>query len=133
MAGIVNLSKLIQNMDPQLNEGEYVFVSVQSLDEIPLNNIVGTIREKEGITVIIERQSADQLKLTYEFIAAWITLNVHSDLTAIGLTAAFSTALANNGISCNVVAGFYHDHIFVDHKDKDQAIKTLQDLKTAVA
>ena len=44
---------------------------------------------------------------------AWITLGVESPLTAVGLTAAVSTALAEAGIACNVVAAMRHDHVFV--------------------
>ena len=71
------------------------------------------MREAEGYTVVLNRQVADSLALDYNFVASWITLTVHSALDAVGLTAAFSNALAQNGISCNVVAGYYHDHIFV--------------------
>ncbi|WP_175108399.1 ACT domain-containing protein [Pararobbsia alpina] len=46
------------------------------------------------------------------FRCAWITLTVNSALEAVGLTAALATALGNSGISCNVVAGAYHDYIF---------------------
>ena len=45
--------------------------------------------------------------LSVLFRAAWISLTVHSDLEAVGLTAAFSTALGQAGVSCNVVAGAF--------------------------
>ena len=60
-----------------------------------------------------------------------ITLTVHSSLEAVGLTAAFSAALTGAGISANVVAGYYHDHIFVPERDADRAIETLQALSRA--
>jgi hypothetical protein len=66
---------------------------------------------------------ADQLGLKYNFIASWITLEIHSSLNAVGLTSLFTTELANNAISCNVIAGYYHDHIFVSTKD---SLKTLE-------
>jgi uncharacterized protein len=85
-------------------------------------------KEEEGITAIINKELADKLQLKYDFVAAWITLTVHSALTAVGFTAAFSTALANAGISCNVVAAYYHDHIFVKKKDVEKALDILKKL-----
>ena len=85
-------------------------------------------KEDEGTTIIIEKSKADQLSLKYDFVASWITLIVHSSLSAVGLTAAFSTELAKNNISCNVIAGYYHDHIFVDKRDGVKAMKILESM-----
>jgi hypothetical protein len=52
-------------------------------------------------------------------------LTVHSDLAAHGLTAAFSTALAEARISCNVIAGVYHDHLLVPDAQADEAMAVL--------
>lgn len=123
--GESNLKKLIANMEPILNEGDYVFSSVADLDAIPRNITICEIKEKEGITVILTKSNAERLGLSFEFVAAWITLNIHSSLEAVGLTAAFATALGQNNISCNVVAGYYHDHIFVDTNDKEKAMSVL--------
>ena len=74
---------------------------------------LASFREREGLTLVLERRQAERLGLPYEYVAAWITLTVHSSLAAVGLTAAFATALAEAGISCNVMAGYFHDHLFV--------------------
>jgi len=124
--GETALAKLIANMEPVLNEGDYVFATVLSTNSIPREITVCEIKEKEGITVILLKKDAERLGLSFEYIAAWITLNIHSSLEAVGLTAAFASELGKNNISCNVVAGYYHDHIFVDKKDKDKAIRVLQ-------
>ena len=128
MAGEKNLKELLRGMTPKLNNGEYVFVSVQDLREIDRNITICEFKEKEGITIVIEKYMADELNYTYDFIASWITLMIHSSLEAVGLTAMFSTELAKNDISCNVIAGYYHDHIFVDKKDSKRAIQVLTDL-----
>lgn len=128
MTGESNLSDLIKGMSPRLNEGEYVFISVIDLSQIDRESTICEIKEREGTTIVIERKKADELNLEYEFIASWITLTIHSSLEAVGLTAMFSTALAENNISCNVIAGYYHDHIFVDKKDADKAIQVLENL-----
>ena len=82
---------------------------------------IATFREKEGLTVIVEEGEARKAGLTPLFRAAWITLTVHSDLNAIGLTAAFARALGEANISCNVVAAAFHDHIFVPADDAAMA------------
>ena len=128
MSGETNLSKLIQTMKPTLNQGEYVFVTVKQLHTIRREDTIGEFREDEGTTVIIEKNKAEMLNLTYDYIASWITLTVHSSLEAVGLTAVVSSALAKKDISCNVVAGYYHDHIFVDSRDKEKAMETLVSL-----
>ena len=128
MSGETNLSVLLRSMRPVLNEGDYVFCSVNDASKIDLHDAIAMFKEKEGLTVIIKKELAYNLHLHYAFIGAWITLTVHSSLDAVGLTAAFSTALSAQGISCNVVAAYYHDHIFVATKDADKAMKILADL-----
>ena len=128
MEGEKDLQKLLKNMKPVLNPGEYVFAVVKNLDNILRTDTLFEFKEKEAITLVLEKNKADTLKLSYQFISSWITLKVHSSLEAVGLTAAFSTALTKQKISCNLVAGFYHDHIFVDTKDAKKAIEVLTNL-----
>ena len=125
MTGETNLDKLLKTMKPTLNVGNYVFCTTKDLSQISISEIILFFREDEGFTIILKKQVADSLQLKYTFIASWITLTVHSSLDAVGLTAAFSKALTNESISCNVVAGYFHDHIFVDKKDAKKAVTVL--------
>ena len=109
MPGETDLQALLKTMSPKLNDGDYVFCTVTTLDNIDPNQIVSLFKEDEGWTVILNKTQADKLNLSYAYAAAWITLTIHSSLEAVGLTAAFATALGNEGISCNVVAAYYHD------------------------
>lgn len=128
MAGETDLATLLRQMKPSLNEGEYVFCHVVKIDESHLPKAIGMFREKEGVTLVIDKIAADDFHLSYELIYCWITLTVHSSLEAVGLTAAFSAALSKEGISCNVIAAFYHDHIFIAQKDSGKAMQVLQNL-----
>ncbi len=125
MNGEKNLELLLKSMNPSLNLGEFVFCSVKNLTDININEVIMSFKETEGITIIVKKETADKLHLEYSFIASWITLTVHSALDAVGLTAAFSKALTEQNISCNVVAGYFHDHIFIDVKDTEKAIEVL--------
>ena len=127
MAGETDLNILLRTLKPSLNKGNYVFISVRDIQHISRDNILFEFKEKEGITIILEQAKADELNFKYEFVASWITLTVHSALDAVGLTAAVSTALTKHNISCNVVAAYYHDHIFVSTKDTKKAMEVLSE------
>lgn len=128
MSGEKNITALIQGMTPKLNSGEYVFCTVSDISSINRTDTICEFKEAEGVTVVMERNKADALKLTYEYVASWITLQIYSSLEAVGITALISTELAKHEISCNVIAGYYHDHIFVAKKDSDTAVQALVSL-----
>ena len=128
MAGKRDLSLLQKELTPILNPGDFVFVTTKDSSIVNNGEAIGQFKEKEGFTLIIERRKARELGLSYDYIASWITLSVHSSLEAVGLTALFSTELAKHEISCNVIAGYYHDHIFVTKKDADRAMTVLSNL-----
>ena len=127
---ISDLTQLLCTMEPTLNPSVYVYSSVPFDADLGKFNPIATFREKEGITIITDEKSAKDANLKILFRAAWITLTVHSNLAAIGLTAAFSTALGKSNISCNVVAGAFHDHIFVPVESALIAMNVLKQLQT---
>jgi len=123
VAGVTDLDELLLTMRPEPRDGEFVIVASEA--DLPAEAV---IRESEGTTLVLRREQADAAGIPYDFVAAWITLTVHSDLAAVGLTAAFSTALADAGISCNVLAGFHHDHLLVPADRRDDALEVLNAL-----
>lgn len=130
MSGEKNLAKLITSMTPILLSDEYIFGMLEQVDYQQLSVLepIGTFQEKEGLTVMLTKEKADQHGIDYEGVFKCITLNVHSSLDAVGLTAAVSTKLTQANISANVVAAYYHDHIFVAAKDADNALAALEEL-----
>jgi uncharacterized protein len=133
MSGERDLETLLRSADPELRPGRFVFVVVH--DEALLDQLdpEATIRESEGLTAVVRRERADALGVPYDYLAAWITLRVHSALDAVGLTAAVSRALAAAGLSCNVLAGLHHDHLLVPAGRADEALAVLRELSRAAA
>lgn len=131
MAGETDLAALLESMHPVLREGEYVYALWPHGRPLE-GGVEAAVREAEGLTVVLHRDEADRLGLSYDFVAAWITLQVHSALEAVGLTAAVSSALGAAGISCNVLAGFHHDHLLVPVADSVHAMEILTLLQRGV-
>jgi hypothetical protein len=129
MPAIGDLDVLLRNMQPALNPGRYAFVALPPGRSVDPAHIVACIREPEGLSIMLPEDVARGLGLDVAYTAAWITLTVHSDLTAVGLTAAFARALGDAGISCNVVAGVHHDHLFVPAALAREAMDALEALQ----
>ena len=132
MSGETDLACLLQDISPRLDSTPVVFCTLGKplsacLDYEP----IATMVEKEGLTLVVTKACADKHQLEYSCVMHKITLEVHSSLLAVGLTAAFARALTAENISANVIAGFYHDHIFVPENHAEQALRCLQALSKA--
>ena len=119
------MNKLLK---PFINQGQYVFVLIDEIDKLNQDEILCSFKENEKYSLVIKKEYADKYNLSYDFVAAWISLGLNSSLDSVGLTYEFSRALAEQKISCNVIAGYNHDHIFVDHRDKEKAYEILNKL-----
>ncbi|MFK0003272.1 N-acetyltransferase [Paenarthrobacter sp. NPDC090522] len=124
MAGETDLQTLLGSMHPVMRDGDYVYALWPHGRPLE-GDVEAAVREAEGLTVVLRRAEAERLGLSYDFVAAWITLQIHSALEAVGLTAAVSAALTHAGISCNVLAGFHHDHLLVPATDAGRAMEVL--------
>ena len=130
MTGEENLEKLLSSLSPVLLDEEFVFCTFEGAryGDFPELRPIASCTEVEGLTLIVSKDCADEQGLSYDSVFRGITLSVHSSLDAVGLTAAVSTRLAEHGISANVVAGYYHDHIFVQSELAEQALAVLAEL-----
>lgn len=129
---LTDLAAILSSLQPVLNEGVYAYTLVPSDSKIPSLDAIGMFREAEGTTLIAPEAEVRAAGLPVLFRTAWITLKVDSALQAVGLTAAFSRALGEAGISCNVVAAACHDHIFVPAAAAERAVACLQALQQEV-
>jgi uncharacterized protein len=127
MAAIRDLRRLLAELHPVRQPGRYVFTAVTGPPPPGLRPVM-TFTESEGLTLVLEQDAADAAGLPYDLVTAWITLTVRSALDAVGLTAAVAGALADAGLSCNVVAAVHHDHLFVPEPAAAAALAVLAGL-----
>jgi hypothetical protein len=115
-------------MEPELHSAAYGF-ALWPGGALPFAPFA-TVAEVEGLTVVAPLDVLAGVVLASE---PWgrISLTIHSDLGAVGLTAALSAALARDGISCNVIAGLHHDHLFVPWDRRGDALRALDALAHA--
>lgn len=133
MSGITDLSTLLAGLEPVLVDGEFVYATVPSgnLHDYLALEPIGLFFETEGLTLILPKEAADRVGLASSAPLRCITMMVHSSLEAVGMTAAMAAALTKEGISANVVAAYYHDHIFVPAADAERAVIALRALSAA--
>jgi hypothetical protein len=130
VTGEKDLDMLLSSLAPQLLPGEYVYCTLANAhygDYAELEPLA-SFAEQEGLTLVLPRQSAEDAGLGYGTVYRCITLGVHSSLDAVGLTAAVAAQLAQCGISANVIAAYYHDHILVPANRVAQAMTALESI-----
>jgi len=133
-----DLAKILEGLTPRLGSNDYTFCTVpsrrvQDLEQLVTVQPVLMFREYEGVTLIVRTSEAERLGLGGSSGWRRITLLAHSHLEAAGLTAAIATALAERGIPANMVAGYFHDHVFVPTDRADEAVEALLGLAAAAA
>jgi hypothetical protein len=130
MAGEEDLNKLLVLLQPSLLPGDFVFCTAANLQYGDLAELqpIASYQEEEGLTLVVDKQAADDAGLAYDSVFNCITLLVHSSLGAVGLTAAVSGKLAANGISANIIAAYHHDHVFVPKEKAQMALQILTEL-----
>lgn len=132
MSGETDLEKLLALMEPELLNQEFVFCSSKNLDFHAAANFdpIASFREEEGLSLVLTKEAAEKAGFDNTSIFKCITLTVHSSLDAVGLTAAVAQRLAKHGISANVVAAYYHDHVFVPQRKAEEAFQLLRSFQS---
>lgn len=131
MGTIKNLDELLRKMEPVLSPNTYYICTVDKVDQSLLKKSLLYFVEKEGATVVVDEKYVDQVKGKKSDPHALITLNVYSDLEAVGFLAALLPPLAKEGISVNVISAYYHDHLFVPKEKAKKAVEILQNISKA--
>ena len=130
MTGNTNLQEVLNSMQLSCDEVEYGFATTNISDGISATDVLGTFQESEGLTILATKQYLEEKGLSYEGPFAKLTVDVHTSLELVGLTAVLASKLAENGISANVFAAYYHDHIFVQYEVRKEAVAALSSIQT---
>ncbi len=130
-----DIGDMLAGMAPRLEPATYVFATEAEPSRIALAAPLarGMFREAEGTSLILERSDARRMGHVDALPMRCITLGLHSALDGVGLTAAVAEALARDGIACNVVAAFHHDHVFVPAINAEAALRCLKRVRDAAA
>ncbi len=125
--GETDLQSLLKQMQPVLDDEQMVFCSLPADEaEKYLTSCQGYYREQEGVSLIIDKAQADLDNLIYNSVFRRISLMVHSSLEAVGFLSRITEILAAQGISVNVVSGYFHDHLYINVKEAENAIMILE-------
>ena len=132
MSGQTDLRAMLQSISVSVRPDRYTVLTLSKDEKRPQvgHGVAAVMEESEGITVVATVQRARHEGWPEDFVAAWLTIDVHSSLEAVGLTAAFSRALGRAGIACNIIAAFHHDHILVPHDKSEAAVEVIEALAT---
>ena len=132
MSGGTELTKILSSLSPKVLPDSYVFCTVPEARYGDYAEVypIASFQEQEGLTLVLTKARAEALDWTYDCLFNCISLQVHSSLTSVGLTAAVAAKLAASEISVNMIAGYYHDHLFVPQDQAREAMDLLESLKT---
>jgi uncharacterized protein len=128
MPGQTNLQAVLDSLQVSCDDIEYGFATVGSSENLSLNEVLGTFQESEGLTIFASKKYFEARSLPFEGPLAKLTIEVQTSLELVGLTAVLATKLTEHNISANVVAAYYHDHIFVSFDQRQRAIEAINSL-----
>lgn len=127
MGAVRDAQAMIAGMAPRLDSQLWHFCTTSEPGPLA-QQALARFEEEEGTSLILPDAVARSHGFDTGLPMARITLQVHSALDGVGLTAAVAGVLARAGIPCNMVAAFHHDHAFVPWAQRAAALRLLEDL-----
>lgn len=133
--GETDLSKLLRSLTWECAAGEYMFCTAPPGFQLPQGvdpQMVFNERGRGTTYVVLADDVAkldEVVRSTATLRSKMITLTVHSSLEAVGFIAEISRRLAERSIPCNVVAAYFHDHLFIAPDKVDDVLLTLSEIQ----
>jgi len=129
MSGSTDLKETLKSLKVTCDNVEYGFTSLEDTSKVSRDELLATFQEDGRLAIIAPVAYLQSQGVDYEGPFARLTIDLHTSLELVGLTAVIATKLAEHGVSANVVAAFYHDHVFVQHDLREKAIDLLISLR----
>jgi hypothetical protein len=129
MSGLTDLHHTLKTLKVVCDDIQYGFASIENESQIDREKVLATFHENGQLAVIAPLDYLNNLGIENEGPYAKLTIDIHTSLELVGLTAVMATELAKNRISANVVAAFYHDHVFVQYDLRQKAQQVLEELR----
>ena len=129
MAGITDLKETLKSLEISCDDIEYGFASIDDSSKASQEKLLATFQEDGRVAIIAPAAYLKLQNINHEGPFAKLTIDIHTSLDLVGLTAVMATKLAEGGISANVVAAFYHDHVFVQYDLRQKAQELLVSLR----
>jgi uncharacterized protein len=126
---------MLAGMTPVLRDGSYIFCITSDPEILSAlsGKSLGVFQEDEGTALILSEVDAEGFGFQTTMPMARIVLEVFSALDGVGLTAGVATALADEGIPCNMVAAYNHDNVFVPKHLARLALDILRQVQERAA
>lgn len=102
----------------------YVYCSLNN-NPFSDDEILFSFKEKEGVTYLVLKTVAEHHNIPCNESWALISIETTTSLSATGITAHISSALAKEKIPCNMIAAFHHDYLFVPFESAERAMIIL--------
>lgn len=116
-------------LKPMLADEEHGFATIPIGSGWPSGLVpVATFAEAEGASVIALAELLKGVGIEHEAGWAKITIGADTKLDDVGVSAKIASALAEKGISANIVAAYHHDHVFVPWDRREEAMTVLTNL-----
>lgn len=123
--GETDLERMLDTLGVERRPGVFTYVATDRPTRELRVESHATVVEGSTTTFVLPEAAAERAGHAVPVRLAWLSLTVQSSLEAVGLTAAVSAMLTAEGIPCNVLAGYYHDHLLVPIERVDDAIRVL--------
>jgi hypothetical protein len=126
---------MLAGMTPVLTEGTYFFCTTDDsvIAAAAMASSLATFREAEGVSLVLNKADAIRHGFDLSMPMCRIVLEVFSALDGVGLTAGVASALADQGIPCNMIAAYHHDNVFVPEEMGHRAVGILKQVQQEAA